>query len=150
MFHQVNMRVSDVGPTTINGVTKPRSLLMMWAETLAAQLTALINWPLVSLKLDDLVQVYLDRMTKDMCNPTTQLILGTNGAAGSVPTQILGFTVECTNNACPVPIPVTIPFGTVTNLQGNTVEQIGNDPMTIWVRMSGTPVTFTLTTPISI
>lgn len=36
MFHQANLRVADVGPTTINGVTKPRSLYMMWAETISA------------------------------------------------------------------------------------------------------------------
>lgn len=144
MFHQANLRVADVGPTTINGVTKARSLYMMWAETIGAQITALVNWPLVALKLDDLVQVFLDRMTKDLCNPTTQLIFNTGGTTPTV----VGFTVGCTGNTCSVPIPVTIPFGNVTNLQGSTVEQIGNDPMTLWVKLSGKPVTFTLTEPI--
>lgn len=145
MFHQANLRVADVGPTTINGVTKPRSLYMMWAETIGAQLTALVDWPLVAVKLDDLFQVFLDRMTKDQCNPTTQLIFN---SVGGVPTEITGFTVGCTGNKCSTPIPVTIPFGNVTNLQGSTVEQIGNDPMTIWVTLSGQPVTFTLTQPV--
>ena len=121
---------------------------MMWAETIGAQLTSLVEWPLVAVKLDDLVQVYLDRITKDQCNPTTELIFNSNGTIGSVPTEITGFTVGCTNNTCPAPIPVTIPFGNVTDLQGSTVEQIGNDPMTIWVTLSGKPVTFTLTQPV--
>lgn len=145
MFHQENLRVADLSATTINGVTKQRSLYMMWAETVGAQITSLVDWPLVAVKLDDLVQVFLDRMTKDMCNPTTQLVFGPNSTK---PTEIVGFTVGCTNNKCPVPIPVTIPFGNVTNLQGSTVEQIGNDPMTLWVTLSGSPITFTLTQPV--
>ena len=150
MFHQANLRVADVSPTTINGVTKPRSLYMMWAETIGAQLTALVDWPFVAVKLDDLVQVYIDRMTKDLCNPTTKLIFNSNGTAGSTPTEIVGFTVGCAGNTCAVPIPVTIPSGSVTNLQGSTVEQIGNDPTTIWVPLSGSDVSFTLTQPISL
>lgn len=60
---------------------------------------------------------------------------------------ITGVTVSCKANTCSVPIPVTFP-GTVVNQQGATVEQIGSDPLTLWVTMPGTPVDFTLTKPI--
>jgi hypothetical protein len=38
----------------------------------------------------------------------------------------------------------------VTSLQGSTTEQIGSDPMTIWVTLSGAAKTFTLTAPVTI
>jgi len=144
MFHQANLRVADVLPTTINGVTKQRSLYQMWAETIGAELVGLVNWPFISYKLDDLVQIFRDRMTLDNCNPTTQLLY-TISAEG---TSITGFTVGANGNTCAVPIPVTIPGGTVTGLQGSRVEMVGNDPMTIWVTLTGTPKTFTLSSPI--
>ena len=146
MFHQINLRVADVYNTTINGVTKQRSLYQMWADTIGGTLTSMVNWPLVAIKIDDLVQVFITRMIKDQCNPTTQMIFTTTNNI----TQITGFVVGCTGNSCPTPIPVTLPSGNVTDLQGSTVEQVGNDPMTLWVTLSGSPLTFTLTEPITL
>jgi hypothetical protein len=146
MFHQINLRVADVASSTINGITKQRSLYMMWAETLGPIFTSMCNWPFVQVKLDDLINVFVNRMTKDHCHPTTQLIFSTVNNA----TVITGFTVGADNNSCPVPIPVTLPGGTVTSLQGATTEQIGSDPLTLWVTLSGQPITYTLTTPIPI
>ena len=146
MFHQANLRVADVLTTTINGVTKQRSLYQMWAETIGAKFVELTNWPLIALKEDDLITVYTQRMAKDQCNPSTQLIYSANGNA----TVVTGFTVDASNHACSVPIPVTLPSGSVTNLQGSTTEQVGNDPLTLWVTLSGAPKTFTLTQPITL
>jgi hypothetical protein len=146
MFHQINLRVTDVSPTTIGGVTKQRSLLQMWAETIVTQFVALTKWPLISVKQDDLYTIFTQRMTRDNCAPKVAL---TYTVAAGV-TKISGFTVSCTNNNCAVPIPVTIPSGTVTSLQGSTTEQIGSDPMTLWVTLSGAAKTFTLTAPVTI
>jgi hypothetical protein len=146
MFHQINLRVADVLPTTINGVTKQRSLYQMWAETIGPEITSLVNWPLISLKIDDLVQTYTDRMAKDLCNPTTQLLYTVNATSISV----TGFVVGADGNTCSVPIPVTIPSGSVTDLLGSRTEQVGNDPMTIWVTLAGSAKTFTLTEPVVI
>lgn len=146
MFHQANLRVADVATTTINGVTKQRSLYQMWAETIGPAFVAMANWPLVQVKNDDMIQVFLERMAKDQCNPTTQLTFEKSGNT----TQIVGFTVDATGHTCSVPIPVTVPAGTVTALQGSTTEMIGNDPLTIWVTLSGAPKSFTLTSPITL
>jgi hypothetical protein len=146
MFHQANLRVADVDTTTINGVTKQRSLYQMWAETIGPTLTSLVNWPLIAIKEDDLVNVFTARMAKDNCNPTTQLIYAHSGNT----TTVTGFIVGATGNTCPQPIPVTLPGGNVTSLQGSTVEQVGNDPMTLWVTLSGAAKTFTLTAPITL
>jgi len=118
----------------------------MWAETIGAKFVELTNWPLIALKEDDLITVYTQRMAKDQCNPSTQLIYSANGNA----TVVTGFTVDASNHVCSVPIPVTLPSGSVTNLQGSTTEQVGNDPLTLWVTLSGAPKTFTLTQPITL
>lgn len=63
--------------------------------------------------------------------------------------SITGVTVTANGNTCGTSIPVTVP-GKVTDTQGFTTEQIGSDPLTIWVQMSGSPVTFTLSQPIAL
>jgi hypothetical protein len=144
MFHQANLRVTDVSTTTINGVTKQRSLLQMWVETIVGQFTTLVNWPMITKKHDDLATVFKNRMIKDQCNPTIRLLFTTTYGS----TSITGFVVDAIGSTCSVPIPVTLPGGTVTSLQGSTTEQIGSDPLTLWVTLSGSAKTFTLSSPI--
>jgi len=38
MFHQANMRVDDVPPTTVNGKPGKYSLLMTWIEVVTAEM----------------------------------------------------------------------------------------------------------------
>jgi len=146
MFHQANLRVTDVSSTTINGVTKQRSLLQMWVETIVNRFTSLTTWPLITLKQDDLVTVFMDRMTKDQCQPKLRNIY----SATNTTMKITGFEVSASGNQCSVPIPVTIPGGTVTSLQGSTTEQVGNDPLTLWVPLSGAAKTFQLSIPLTV
>jgi hypothetical protein len=40
--------------------------------------------------------------------------------------------------------------GTVVSQQGATPEQLGTDPLVLWVKMTGSPVTFQLTTPVAL
>lgn len=63
--------------------------------------------------------------------------------------SITGVTITANGNTCAAPIPVTVP-GSVTDTQGFTTEQIGSDPLTIWVALSGSPVTFTLSQPVAL
>ena len=63
--------------------------------------------------------------------------------------QITGVTVSSNNgNTCNSPIPVTFPVSPTSTLDFPT-EQIGNDPLTVWVSLTGNPVNMTLSTPIS-
>jgi len=100
-----------------------------------------VTWPIISMKHDDFATAFLNRMTRDGCFPsltwTTDLTAGT----------ITAVTLSALDNTCTTAIPVTFP-GSVTSTQGFTTEQIGSDPLTIWVNMTGSPVTFTLSTPI--
>lgn len=86
---------------------------------------------------------FANRAARDACNPTLTYQVDATGKT------INGVTVTTTGNTCTVPIPVTVP-GTVTSTQGFTTEQIGSDPLTIWAIMNGSPITFTLTTPITL
>lgn len=63
--------------------------------------------------------------------------------------QITVVTVSANGNTCNSLIPVTFPVDP-TSTQGFRTEKIGNDPLTVWVQLSGTPVTFTLSTPIAL
>lgn len=63
--------------------------------------------------------------------------------------SITGVTVTANGNTCGTSIPVTVP-GTVTNTKGFVTEKIGSDPLTIWVKMSGSPVSFTLSKPVAL
>jgi hypothetical protein len=144
MFHQINLRVTDVGTSTINGVTKKRSLLQMWAETVATEFTRLVKWPLITNKQDDLFITFTNRLNRVACKPNVMWLYNVAG------TLITGYTVSAANLWCSVAIPVSIPAGTVTSLQGGYTEQVGSDPLTVWTWLQGTPKTFTLTVPIAL
>jgi len=62
--------------------------------------------------------------------------------------SITSVTVTAPNNVCAAPIPVTVP-GSVKDTKGFKNEQIGSDPLTVWVGLSGSPVTLDLDKPIA-
>jgi hypothetical protein len=49
MFHQANLRNSDVPPITINGVSAKYSIFQAWVETMVQEFVRLVDWPLVTL-----------------------------------------------------------------------------------------------------
>lgn len=61
---------------------------------------------------------------------------------------ITGITVTAANNNnCAAPIPVTVP-GSLWNSLGYRTEQIGSDPLTVWVPLKGSPVSLELDKPV--
>ncbi|KAF8850515.1 hypothetical protein BDZ45DRAFT_717811 [Acephala macrosclerotiorum] len=120
MSHQANLNYLTAPETELNG-----------------EMIRLVDWPIVSQKHDDMAAGLASRMARDGCTP--QLTYKTN------PTKqkITGITLTTTHNNCTALIPVTV-SGNVTDTEGFTTEQLGSDPLTIWVKMSGSPVTFTL------
>lgn len=81
------------------------------------------------------------RYTRDACGYALSYTI-TNS-------KITGVTVSATGNTCSEPIPITLPVAP-TSTQGFTTEQLGSDPLTIWVELTGSPVTFTLSTAIAL
>lgn len=143
MFHQANLRVSDVPTITINGVTAKLSIFQAWVETIVQEMIRLTNWPIVTIKHDDMGAQFTARMARDHCNPN--MIYNVDLANR----KITGVTVGTDNgNTCGTPVPVSLP-GPVVNQFGATAEQIGHDPLTLWTTLVGQTVTYTLVTPIS-
>lgn len=143
MFHQINLRQSDLSPVTVNGVTAKLSLLQMWTETVVQKFTSLVNWPMLSLSHDKMATAFANRMARDQCSVNYKNFY-TKG-------KLAGVTVS-PNAQCPTYVPVTLP-GPVTSTQFVIkTEQIGNDPYTYWIDFSywTVPVVLTLKTPISL
>lgn len=141
MFHQANLRTQGLASIPINGVNRQLSIFQAWVEIVVAEFTRLVTWPMISLKQTDLAQSFLDRQARDGCTPKLSYT-----KSGSTITAV---TVSTTNNQCSVPIPVTFP-GPVTSTTNTRSEQIGSDPLTLWVTMLGSARTFTLSTPIAV
>ncbi|KAF2808373.1 uncharacterized protein BDZ99DRAFT_445777 [Mytilinidion resinicola] len=143
MFHQANLRQTDVASTVVNGSSQQLSLLQIWVETVVAEMTRLVTWPFITLKHDDLALQFVNRQTRDNCNPNINYNLSKDGKS------IISVTVTANDNTCATTIPVTFP-GPVTSTSGATTEQVGTDPLTLWVTMSGSARTYTLTTAIQL
>ena len=143
MFHQANLRYSDAAQIQFQGATRSkRSLLMIWVEVIVMEFTRLVTWPMVTLKHDDMALAFLARRTRDQCKPGLTWVYSPDGKS------ISGATVGAgTSHTCATEIPVTFP-GPVVSANGYKTEQLGSDPLTIWVKLSGKPVSFNLKTPI--
>ncbi|KAM0330547.1 hypothetical protein ACHAQA_003494 [Verticillium albo-atrum] len=137
MFHQANMRQVDMPSITVGSETGKMSLIMAWVETVTQEMYRLTNWPITSLKHDDLAKNFVDRMTLDQCEP--KLSYGYNNG-----TTISSVTVSAKGNSCSVPVPVTIPAGTVTSSGSFKADKVGSEPPIQWVTLNGSPVTLNL------
>lgn len=143
MFHQANMRQTDMATITVGTQTGKMSLIMTWVETVTQELTRLTNWPITSLKHDDVAQYFIDRMTLDACKP--KLSYTYTG------TSITAVTVTANGNSCSVPVPVTIPKGTATASGGSaTSDKVGTEPPIYWVKLAGAPVTLSLSSAVAL
>lgn len=139
MFHQANLRNADVNPITINGVSAKISIFQAWVETQVQEFVRLAEWPLVTLKHADMSAGFLARYTRDQCGYSMSYNINNQ--------KITDLTISAQNNSCSSPVPVTFPVPP-TSTEGYKTEQLGSDPLTVWVQLSGSPVTFTLSTPI--
>ena len=147
MFHQANMRWADVAEVAVNGVMGKYSLLMMWVEVVTQEMMRLVERPMISLKHDDIAASFASRMALDNCSPNVALVYGSSNTTKT----ITGVTVTTTNNVCGVEVPVTLPGPVIaTQSRVGRSEQVGSDPLTIWLTMSGSPVSLRLATPITL
>ncbi|KAF2188804.1 putative extracellular serine-rich protein [Zopfia rhizophila CBS 207.26] len=143
MFHQANMRVSDTSEITVNGVKKKYSLLMAWTEVVVQELVRLTQWPIITLKHDDIAKAIINRKARDECSPNLTYQLSNDRKS------ITGVTVNAANSKCSMTIPVTFP-GAVGSADGATKEQVGKDPLTLWVKLDGRARSYSLSSPVKI
>lgn len=84
---------------------------------------------------------FAERMARDACGYGLSYTISDG--------QITGVTLTANNNTCSTPVPVTFPVAP-TSTNGYTTEQVGSDPLTVWVSLTGSPVSFTLSKAISL
>ncbi|KAH7239535.1 hypothetical protein BKA59DRAFT_503322 [Fusarium tricinctum] len=144
MFHQANMRVADMPERTVGNYTAKMSLVTTWVETVTQELMRLTNWPITSIKHDEIAQFFLDRKTLDACNP--QLSYGFSADRKSI-TYV---TLSADNNSCSVPVPITIPGGASVSGAVSQVDTLGSEPTIQWVKLTGSPVKLTLKSGITL
>ncbi|CEL06526.1 hypothetical protein ASPCAL09701 [Aspergillus calidoustus] len=141
MFHQANLRNVDAKNMTIGTSTGRFSIFQAWIETIVQEMVRLVTWPIVSTTHQQMSENFLQRYTRDQCG----YALGYEISGG----YITGVRVTAKDNQCGAEIPVTLPGG-VSDTQGFTTEQLGSDPLTVWVQLSGQPVSLALATPIAL
>ena len=78
-----------------------------------------------------MTQQFINRQTRDLCRPS---MTWTSSADGASITSVNVYTAG--GNSCGTTIPVTVP-GPISDTTGATKEQVGSDPLTLWVTMSG-------------
>lgn len=145
MFHQANMRATGVSSYKV-GSQSVNSLLQIWVETVIQELVRLTNWPVTTLKHDDIAKTFLDREARDSCSPSLVYSYAADGKT------ISGATLSTANgNTCSVPVPVTFP-GTASVSSGGSAssDSVGSEPLIMWATMSGQPVTFSLGKAVSV
>jgi hypothetical protein len=137
------MRISDTPKITLLGKNKKWSLLMAWTESVIGELIRLTQWPIVTLKHDDIANAIINRKTLDECRPNMAYQLSDDR------TSITGVIVNAANARCTTGIPVTVPVQ-VTSANSATKEQLGKDPLTLWVSLGGSRKTYTLSSSIKL
>ncbi|KAJ1564226.1 hypothetical protein HK096_009042, partial [Nowakowskiella sp. JEL0078] len=138
-FHQPNLRKS---PTlvTIGSSSGYYSLVQQWIETVVYKLNQVTNWPVITIKQDDLANVFLKRWKRLSCGINSTLLFD------STNTMIVGIHVSSLGT-CEVPI--TVP-DTATYPVGSEAKKIGSQPLVVKLKMSGDSQTIMLGTPINV
>ncbi|TLD27556.1 hypothetical protein E2P81_ATG10844 [Venturia nashicola] len=144
MFHQANLRQSDVDAYTVGTQSGKMSLIQIWVETITQEMTRLTTWPIISIIHDNIAKEFTNRMTRDKCVPAITYKLSTDASS------IISVDVSASGNSCSVPLPLTLPVDATTTASGTTSEQIGSDPVVKWSTLSGSAVTWTLASPIAV
>ena len=116
-FHQANLRYFDKG----KGLGS--SLLEDWTRAFVNLYTKYVDWPLISLKIDKQAEVFTERAKLEACGAKAKLIIENN--------SVVGVTVSASKGDCTVP--VTLPGKAASIPKGSKTEQVGNDPLTVWV-----------------
>ncbi|GAB7344911.1 hypothetical protein MBLNU457_3347t1 [Dothideomycetes sp. NU457] len=145
MFHQADLQYLDTDVMTIGDQTAKFSIMMTWMETITQEMSRLTNWPMISLKHDDIALAFSQRQIRDECNAS--LIYNYNAAGNAIVSVTLG--TNNGGNTCSAPLPVTFPGQVATN-NAAVREQVGSDPLVLWTQLSGRPVTYTLAQPVGI
>jgi len=118
-FHQANIRAYPK-----DGYSG-ESLLEEWTRSVVKKYNEYVEWPLISLKMDDQAEKFINRYKLEQCGTQSKIIIAND--------KIAGISISATKGDCTVPI--TLPKGVnpMALPADATTEQYGNDPLTVWV-----------------
>lgn len=131
-FHQINIRSHDI--------PEKESLLQKWSEAVLSKYVSYVNWPVTSLKLDDLAETFITRYEASTnCDVSLSMIFQGN--------DITGIEVKPNSIKKACKIPVTVPEGVKKVTSDKFIyEQTGKDRLTVWVKFEeGDDQTATIT-----
>jgi hypothetical protein len=100
---------------------------------------------MITKKHDDIAAAFLERMARDQCSPSLTWNFANDGKS-----IVSVMVTTATQNKCKTAIPVTFPKSARSVPAGAVKEQVGNDPLTLWVKMNGSPVTIQLAEPLRV
>jgi len=129
MFHESNLRNADFPTVTINGASGHYGLLQQWVERIIEEITKYVDWPIISLKMDELVQTYIKRIDRVKCNPEYKMIINED-------TRVIESIEIISSGECEVPLFINRNFE-IDSKSVDSIEQIGNDPKTAWIKLIG-------------
>jgi hypothetical protein len=131
--HNSQMNVTG----TRNGAT-PRytkgnlSLLGSWTEAIVQAFNQLVSWPMVTYKLDDMEDMFNQRVVRETAGVQLTTSVYENGTFSSFVIKSLKPCVA------PVTFPLGVEVGNVVGLGASwKTEKRGLDPLTVWVPLDG-------------
>ncbi|KAJ3126138.1 hypothetical protein HK098_007849 [Nowakowskiella sp. JEL0407] len=142
MFHQANL-VAPSSNVTIGLGTGRLSLLQQWVEVVVFRLGQIANWPVTTLKQDDLAKVFVNRMDRDNCGLKATLNYdSTNSSIESVQIQSAGTCV----------VEFTIPqlLVDISLIPSAEYINIGDQPKIVKLQMSGNSINLRLSERVSV
>ncbi|KAI9327674.1 hypothetical protein BDR26DRAFT_952505, partial [Obelidium mucronatum] len=134
MFHQANLRNADLPVVTIGSATGKLGLMQQWVESVFGSFGQLSNWPIITVKQDDLTQKFINRQIYETAGVKVVQIVGVTSSGAAAAGFNITSTVSC---IAPVTLPPTIRTTDIIELPaGSTFEQIGVDSVTVWIPLT--------------
>jgi len=129
MFHEGNLRNEDFPEVTIGKGKGQFGLMQQWVERIAVEYEKYLNWPIISIKMDDLAATYLERLSRVECKPQYTMVIDDDSY------NISEIKVKSTTGECQAPI-LAIRNVNFDDKTVDRIEQIGLEPQTAWVNVS--------------
>jgi len=114
-FHQANLRNEDIG----------KSLLEEWVTPVVNLYNQYVEWPLISQKIDDIMESFIKRANIEACEQQIKLNIEDN--------KVVSISVSAKKGDCTLPVTVPVAIDQSSLPADVTLEQVGKDPLTVWV-----------------
>ncbi|ORX50618.1 hypothetical protein BCR36DRAFT_261266, partial [Piromyces finnis] len=75
MFHEGNLRNADFQEVTIGKATGKFGMMQQWVERMVVEVGKYLDWPMISVKMDDLAASYIDRISRASCQPQYTMVI---------------------------------------------------------------------------